>query len=170
MEDNNSDNEVATDTPMDNVEIFYSSEEETEPEEHEEATNEIREMEHIKPMPPTWTVIKQSSTNTMRAMRKWNMKQIMILIMILSAKSVTAEMNMMKANEFSTGIHEMEEHKIAYSNEIYDFLIPVDIQAYKEARKDIENLNNDYEQARMRFHKKKLDPSAYAGHNDKRSG
>ena len=44
-------------------------------------------------------------------------------------------------------------------NEIYYFLIPVNIEAYKDARQEIGDLKNKYEQARMRFHKKKLDPS-----------
>ena len=79
--------------------------------------------------------------------------------MILLTRSTVADMDMMRTHEFTMGIHETEEHKIADSNEIYDFLIPVNIGAYKEARQEIGDLKNKYEQARMRFHKKKLDPS-----------
>ena len=49
-------------------------------------------------------------------------------------------MNIRKEDGFTTGIHEIEQHNIADSNEIYDFLIPVDTGAYKAAREVIEML------------------------------
>ena len=59
-------------------------------------------------------------------------------------------------DEFRTGIKEMKHHKVADSNEIYDFIIPLDLKTYKTARTRIVMLVKGYEMARRKFHKKNL--------------
>ena len=61
--------------------------------------------------------------------------------------------------EFRTGIKEMKSEKIADANEIYDFIIPLDLSYYENAVDQVTMLIIDYENARRRFHKKNLDIS-----------
>ena len=79
----------------------------------------------------------------------------MVIVLFLLSTNLIAMME----NEFKTGIREVDNHKIADSNEVYDFIVPIDLDAYDKAKRRIEALRNEYEKARKRFHKKNLKPS-----------
>ena len=80
------------------------------------------------------------------------MKQAIIIICTIMTNKISAEME----EEFKTGIREILGSKIADENELYDFLIPLDLQHYNKAREDIVKLVRQYERARRNYHKKKL--------------
>ena len=84
------------------------------------------------------------------------MKQAIIIICTIMTNKISAEME----EEFKTGIREILGSKIADENELYDFLIPLDLQHYNKAREDIVKLVRQYERARRSYHKKKLNTSA----------
>ena len=79
-----------------------------------------------------------------------------ILLMLMLTSTIVAGKN---ENEFRTGIKEIGHHKIADSNEIYDFIIPLDLEVYKVARTLIMKQVVGYEKERRKFHKKELNIS-----------
>ena len=84
------------------------------------------------------------------------MKQTIIIICTIMTNKISAEME----EEFKTGIREILGSKIADENELYDFIIPLNLQHYNKAREDIAKLVRQYERARRSYHKKKLNTSA----------
>jgi len=78
-------------------------------------------------------------------------KQILMMWMIMS-KRVLANME----NEFSTRIRELGSNKIADENELFDFIIPFDLNHYEEAKDKLTKVILEYEGARKKYHKKNL--------------
>ena len=72
------------------------------------------------------------------------------------SKKVLANME----DKFSTGIRELGNGKISDENEIFDFIIPFDLNHYEEAKDKLIRVIMGYEGARKKFHKKNLPISA----------
>ena len=70
------------------------------------------------------------------------------MMWMIMSKRVLANME----NELSTGIRELGSSKIADENELFDFIIPFDLNHYEEAKDKLTKVILEYEGARKKYH------------------
>ena len=93
-------------------------------------------------------------------------KTLLMMFLVIGMRPTSSHQNITKL-EVQSGILEVERHKVADSNELYDIITPINVDAYTVMTKAVSILLKRYENARRKYHNNwKLTPMEDLARNE----